>query len=275
MQNIYFLSFELITLGTFALCLVHAWRAGSKAVWQLLAGVVFGLLLELATIRQLHAYQYGKFLLMVLDVPLEIGIAWGSMIYSVRGFTDATNLPPWARPVLDALLVLNLDLAIDALAIRLGFWNWGQGLQSQYFGVPYANFWAWFWVVFSFSAGLRLFGRIPGRWGGWLAPAGAILAGIVGVLVTNALIVYWVPRALYEITVAGVLFGALVLVLAQRPRLTQRPGPLAGQVSLITHAYFLAVGLISGVILQPAVLLAVSLLMTGIALYVYHARFTH
>ena len=31
---------------------------------------------------------------------------------------------------------------MDALAIRLGFWDWGGGLEVGYFGVPYANFWA-------------------------------------------------------------------------------------------------------------------------------------
>ena len=146
--NLYFVSFEITIIASFLLCLRHAWRAGGPAVWQLIAGVLFGVLLELATIRQLHAYRYGQFILMIFDVPLAIGLAWGNMIYAVRTFTDATSLPEWARPILDALLVLNLDLAIDVIAIRLGMWDWGQGLQSQYFGVPYANFWAWFWVVF-------------------------------------------------------------------------------------------------------------------------------
>ena len=61
-----------------------------------------------------------------------------------------------ARPLLDGLLALNIDLALDAVAIRLGFWDWGQGFSFQYFGVPYANFWAWFWVVTSFSLGYRI-----------------------------------------------------------------------------------------------------------------------
>jgi hypothetical protein len=271
MLNPYFLIFEILMLVAFALCLRHAWRAGAPAVWQLLAGILFGVLLELATIRQLHAYQYGRFTLMVLDVPLTIGIAWGNMIYSVRWFSNATTLPEWARPVLDALLVLNIDLAIDAIAIRLGMWDWGQGLQAQYFGVPYANFWAWFWVVCSFSAGFRLLDR-PGKVWKWLAPLGAILIGLLGVLSTNALIVFWIPRAFYEVSVAAVLFGALTLVLALRPRLARPPDPLAGQVSLISHGYFLVAGLISGVSLQPPVLLAVGILMFGISIYVYHRK---
>ena len=159
MPNPIFFSFEIIVIIMFALCLRHAWRIGGAAIWQLLAGILFGVLLELATIRQLHAYRYGQFTLMVFDVPLAIGLAWGNMIYAVRTYTDASSLPEWARPILDALLLLNIDLAMDVVAIRLGMWDWGQGLQAQYFGVPFANFWAWFWVVFSFSAGLRLIRR--------------------------------------------------------------------------------------------------------------------
>jgi hypothetical protein len=35
-------------------------------------GIIYGVLVELATIRQLHTYQYGQFLIMVLDVPLSL-----------------------------------------------------------------------------------------------------------------------------------------------------------------------------------------------------------
>ncbi|MBI5715761.1 MAG: carotenoid biosynthesis protein, partial [Chloroflexi bacterium] len=146
MPNLYFILFEFIVYILFLICLRHAWRIGAHKVLQLAAGALFGVLLELATIRQLNAYQYGQFLIMVLDVPLCIGVAWGSIIYSAMLFSDATTLSYWERPVLDGLLALNIDLAMDAIAIRLGMWDWGRGLSFQYFGVPYANFWAWFWV---------------------------------------------------------------------------------------------------------------------------------
>jgi hypothetical protein len=208
----------------------------------------------------------------VLDVPLVIGVAWGNIVYSARVFTDSTSLPPWARPVLDALLALNIDLAMDAVAIRLGMWDWGMGLKAQYFGVPYANFWAWFWVVFSFSSGMRLLQSRPGWVGRWLAPPGAVLIGLGGVLFTNALITFWLPRSLYEVSVAGALLAALLLILILRPRFTQPPDPLAGRVALIMHLFFLTAGLASGVVFQPAILFGVSILMLAAALFVYHQR---
>ena len=106
--NLYFLAFEILVLVLFLACLQDAWQRGSWVAWQLLAGVLFGLLLEWATIQQLNAYEYGHFLVMLGPVPVVIGVAWGAIIYSVRSFSDKTNLPEWARPVLDGLMALNM-----------------------------------------------------------------------------------------------------------------------------------------------------------------------
>src|SRR3990172_9185327 len=100
MPNLYFILFELVIYIQFALCLHHAWKQGTANLLKLFAGILFGVTLELATIRQLQAYEYGQFLIMVLDVPLCIGIAWSCIIYSAMEFSDASNLPYWTRPVL-------------------------------------------------------------------------------------------------------------------------------------------------------------------------------
>jgi hypothetical protein len=178
MLNLYFLVNELVILGLFLVCLVHAARQGWAGVARLLSGVVFGLLLELATIRQLQAYHYGTFGVMVFNVPLIMAVAWGSIAYSAMTFSNAARLPEWARPILDGLLALNIDLAMDAVAIRLGMWDWGQGLRFNYFGVPFANFWAWFWVIVWYSAGYRLAALIHGRTGRALAPFAAVVIGV-------------------------------------------------------------------------------------------------
>ena len=268
MPSLYLVVFELILYALFAACAWHAWRRGPHVAWQLLAGVIFGVLLELATIRQLRAYSYGRFLIMVADVPLAVGVAWGCIIYTARLFSDASSLPLAARPIFDGLLALNIDLSMDAIAIRLGMWDWGMGLQAQYFGVPYPNFWAWFWVVFSFSFGLRLLSFRESWAGRWLGPPGAIIIGLAGVLGTNALMAFVIPRSGYLPSVALLLVAAAGLVLAQCPRLAIRPvHPLAFWVPFAFHAYFVAAGLISGVILQPPFLLAVSILMLLVALY--------
>ena len=214
----YFIAFELMIYLLFVLCFVHAWRGGAAVVWRLLAGVFFGILLEYGTIQQLHSYSYGRFLIMLGDVPLPIGVAWGCIVYSARIFSESSGLPEWARPLLSALFALNIDLSMDAIAIRLGFWNWAIDIHSQFFGVPYGNFWAWFWVVFSFTAGLRLILAWKHPLSAWLAPLGAMVSGVLVVLLTNRLIVSIsaMSYSLYVLLVVLVLVGALGVVLFLR-----------------------------------------------------------
>ena len=270
MPNPYFILFELIIYLQLAFCLHHTWKQGIANLLRLIAGILFGVTLELATIRQLNAYEYGQFMIMVLDVPLCIGIAWSCILYSVIEFSDASSLPYWTRPVLDGLLALNIDLALDAIAIRLGFWDWGSGLEFQYFGVPYANFWAWFWVIFFFSLGYRLLARRKDWIGTWISPFLALIIGLAGVLGTNALITFVIPWTYTGLTVSTVLIAAMILVIALRPRFYLSSVPsLVFWVPLLTHLYTLFAGMISGVIFNPPVLLAVSLVMIAIAFYLH------
>ena len=270
MPNLYFILFELVIYLQLALCLQHAWKQGKANLLRLLVGILFGIILELATIRQLEAYEYGQFLIMILDVPLCIGAAWGCILYSVMEFSDASSLPYWTRPILDGLLALNIDLALDAIAIRLGFWDWGQGLGFQYFGVPYANFWAWFWVIYFFSFGYRILAQRPDWTGTWLSPFLALTLGLLGVLGTNALIAFKIPFAYHGYTVAFLLVIAIGIVFALRPAFHVQDIPaLSFWVPAITHIYTLIAGVISGHILNPPALLFVGLMMILIAFFLH------
>ncbi len=274
MPNIYFILFELSIYLQLAICLRHAWKHGTANLLRLFAGMIFGVTLELATIRQLHAYEYGRFLVMVLDVPLCIGVEWSCIIYSVMEFSNGTSLPYWTRPILDGLLALNIDLAVDAVAIRLGFWNWGQGLEFQYFGVPFANFWAWFWVVAFFSLGYRLLSHRTDSVGIWLSSLLALSVGLLGVIGSNALITFVIPFDYHAATVAPVLIGALVIVISARPQLYQTPvDSVAFWIPFIAHMVMLIMGLVSGVILNPPLLLILSLTMISIALILHRPSF--
>lgn len=276
MPNPYFVLFELVIYVQLLLCLGHAWKHGTRNVLRLLAGVIFGAVLELGTIRQLEAYQYGRFVIMLLDVPLCIGVAWGCIIYSTMEFSDASSLPYWMRPFLDGLLALNIDLALDAIAIRLGFWNWGQGLNFQYFGVPYANFWAWFWVVFSFSLGYRLLAHREDWVVTWIAPWMALMIGLGGVFGTNIIIAFEVPFEDHRVFIAITLLLALLLVLSMRPRFDQTSAPsLVFWIPFLSHLYLLIAGLTSGVIFQPPFLLWIGLFMSAIAFFLHRHTIRH
>jgi len=276
MPNIYFIIFEINIYIQFVLCLHHAWKHGKAKLLMLFAGILFGVLLELATIRQLHTYEYGRFLIMVLDVPFCIGMAWSCILYSVMEFSNASSLPYWTRPILDGLLALNIDLALDAAAIRFGFWDWGDGLKNQYFGVPYANFWAWFWVIFFFSLGYRIFARRQDWIGTWVSPVFGLIIGLAGVLGTNALIVFVIPKEYRPVVIAITLIIALMIILALRPKfyLIQVPS-LVFWVPFLTHAYVLVAGLISGVVFDPPFLLWVGLIMMMVSLYLHRPTIRH
>jgi hypothetical protein len=170
------------------------------------------------------------------------------------------------------LLALNIDLALDAVAIRFGFWDWGQGLRFQYFGVTYANFWAWFWVIFFFSLGYRIFARRKDWFGISVSPVLAIIVGLLGVLGTNALITFVIPWAYTALTVATLLTAALVLVVALRPRFYLTPVPaLVFWVPFLTHIYVLVAGLFAGVILNPPFLLVLGIVMMALSIYLHRS----
>jgi uncharacterized membrane protein len=117
--------------------------------------MIYGVLLEYAAIETFHAYRYGHFLLMVGGiVPLCIGLSWGLIIYTAMETSDRFAIPWYLRPIIDATLALTIDLSMDAIAIRLGFWTWD--VDGAWFGVPLANFYAWFIVVAGFSLLLRI-----------------------------------------------------------------------------------------------------------------------
>lgn len=164
-------SFHFTELSIYALmigCLIHAWKRRNGALAYLLGGTLFGVMLEYSEVIG-GSYTYGRFCAMLghapLDVPLWVGLAWGVIMYTARLFSDTAGLPLLGAAALDALLALNIDSGIDAVAYRMHFWNWdwnGTGrdpLTVQWFGIPYGNFVGWITVVFCYSVFSRLFER--------------------------------------------------------------------------------------------------------------------
>src|SRR3954447_9481139 len=182
-----FLIFELSVYLLGLLCLRHAWRRGLPFVSELVSGMVYGVLLEYATIQTYHSYTYGRFLVMIGGaVPLCIGVSWGIIIYTAMATSDQRVASWWLHPWVDALLALLIDLSMDAVAIRLGFWTWG--IPGPWFGVPLGNFYGWFVVVASFSLLLRLGRHLAQRgrgrrWVGALVPVLAVPVSVVMLLV--------------------------------------------------------------------------------------------
>lgn len=272
----YFLCFDA-TLAVLTLLFVgEAIRRKNGQLQLLLVGIFYGVVLEWATVAQLQSYYYSsRFLLRVDQIPISIGMAWGLVIYSVCRFSDNSRMPAWCRPLLDGLLALNIDFGIDIIAVRLGMWNWGIGLDEEFYGVRFGNFWAWFWVVVCFSACYRL-GRgflRPGWQQHWLAPLAGFIGGLGGVLVTNGFI-QAVYRSGYEWVIGCTLGAALLTVLCCRPQFALQPsGWLVYMVLGGSHLYFLVMGLLSGAIFQPPQIFLIWLLSALLMLSIHGLPF--
>jgi uncharacterized membrane protein len=274
----------LVEVGVYVLaisCLRHAWARGWSRLLGLVAGMIYGLLLEYGAIVTFHAYGYGHFLIMIFGaVPLCIGVSWGMIIYTAMETSDRFALPWYLRPIVDALLALDIDLSMDAIAIRLGLWTWGQA--GPWFGVPLGNFYAWFIVVFGFSLLLRL-GR---RWslGGPLVLLADVIVAVLAIALSVAGLIpllrpYYalIARGAAAWLSIGVLLGGSALLALWAARRTRRDHPLdlvLLSVPLFFHVFFFGALLASGMYRQVPALLAVSALMlvVGLLLHLWPAR---
>lgn len=272
-----FLIFELGVDALALACFCHAWRAGRSRVAGLLAGVAYGVLLEYAAIQAFHAYRYGEFLVMIGGVPLCIGLSWGVIIYTAMASSDQFGLPWYLRPIVDAMLALTIDLGMDAIAIRLGFWTWGAA--GPWFGVPLGNFYAWFLVVSGFSLVLRLAGR--SALAGWRALLGDL--AVVGVAVPLAVLglvpvlqpyLGVVSQGHAAWLILGGLLGAgalFVLWAALRTRRQRTLDPLLVGVPLCFHGFFFGALFWAGIGRQTPALIGISSLVL-IASLLLHGR---
>ena len=275
-----FFIFEILVYLLFLACLWHAWRQGNTRVFELITSLVYGVFLEWMTIKQLSAYAYGHFLVMFDGAPLAVGVGWAVIIYSGMEFVKQLNMPAVARPFLVGFMALNIDVAMDAIAIRQGFWTWAIPLDAQWFGVPWGNFWAWYIVVTSFSgllywmqtAGWRVSPHRLKRWG--YAPL-AFVGSVIILAFTNALFAYEIGRT----NISGLLsmgfllqVGALIVII-YRPRLQSETklNPVAFAVPLVFHVYFNVIGFVKGYYAQIPLLgvIGVLMLITGMFAHLY------
>ena len=194
-----YLFLEVSTVALFGLTLRHACRRGRQAVLELMSAVVYGLLLEWGDILLFGTYTYSpRFFLAIGPVPIIIGLCWAMIIYGAMLYSDQLGLPPRIAPFADALWAILLDLAFDAVAIRLELWTWRIPLTDGYFGVPAGNFHAWLYVALGFSAWTRYVrGRRTGRAGlQLLAPVTAYGLLVVAILWFDLLVLIFYPASM-------------------------------------------------------------------------------
>jgi hypothetical protein len=241
-----FLLFEFTVYILFVLCFANAWSRGGGFVAELIGGLVFGILLEYINANYLADYHYGQFLVMLKNIPLCIGTGWAVIIYSSMALSDKTGIKSRTRPFIDALLALNIDLSMDIIAIRIGsgMWVWGWANEqarwtSEWFGVPFGNFFGWFFVVLFYSGMLRIgrkafvFYKLKSVWKILIPLASAIMSQIMLAVLT--IIFFYIWKAGFPPGFIVILpIVSFIAVYSLKEELDIRDKP----AGLIIHAYF-------------------------------------
>ncbi len=152
-MNPFFLGLELGAAIFFLIAVLAASRRGRLPFLELVSAAIFGVLLEEGDQLIFGTYHYAAdFILTVDRAPIVIGLTWALIIAGAMRITDGLGVRRRYAPFVDAVLAISLDLAFDAIAIRMGLWTWrGIGPNEAWFGVPAGNFYAWLFVTLGFS----------------------------------------------------------------------------------------------------------------------------
>jgi hypothetical protein len=131
-----------------------ALRRGRLPFLELVSAAAFGILLEEGDQLVFETYHYSTDWILAIDrAPVVIGLTWALIIAGAMRLTDALGVRRRYAPFVDAVLAISLDLAFDAIAIRMGLWTWrGIGPADGWFGVPAGNFYSWLFVTLAFSS---------------------------------------------------------------------------------------------------------------------------
>ncbi len=280
--------YAIVQLGVLAVFIVIAYRAARisrERLLELLTAVVFGLLLEEGDILIFRTYRYDPHWFAFDLVPPAIALCWAMIIASAMNISDALGIDERIAPIADAVWAIILDLALDAVAIRLGLWKWNIPLDKGWFGVPYGNFYSWLWVAASFSFFTRMVRRRAAKRGArqslWqlLVPIGAyggLLLSILPYAMIQRLYLREIGSDWILFLIAFAAFALVTLrgVLASSRIPREAPDAYLMTVRYLVHLYFLWALLATGIFLQLPVLLFISLTMLAIetALVVTVAR---
>ncbi|MEJ7802515.1 MAG: carotenoid biosynthesis protein [Candidatus Limnocylindria bacterium] len=148
-----YLLLEIAAATFFVLAAWLALRRGRLPFLELISAAMFGLLLEEGDQLIFETYNYADAWILSIDrAPIVIGLTWALIIAGAMRITDALGVRRWLAPFVDSVLAISLDLAFDAVAIRMGLWTWREvGVTDGWFGVPAGNFYAWLFVTWAFS----------------------------------------------------------------------------------------------------------------------------
>ncbi len=278
-MNPLYIVVELGATTFFVILAVLALRRGRLPFLELVSAAAFGILLEEGDQLIFETYEYAADWILAIDrAPVVIGLTWALIIAGAMRITDALGVRRRYAPVVDSVLVLMLDLAFDAVAIRLGLWTWREvGLADGWFGVPAGNFYSWLFVTLGFSLitrHLRDAARDRPRleWLQLLVPIPAFVL-LVASIIPFALVLPFVdPAPGGGLALFAITFAAFLAVAAWGVFGPDRGLPNGASVAIVDlrmafvirlaiHGFFLVALFWLGLAQSEPMLLVISLLM--------------
>jgi hypothetical protein len=274
-----YLVIEIGAAAFFVGAAIAALRRGRLPFLELISAAAFGILLEEGDQLIFQTYHYNPSWALEIDrAPVVIGLTWALIIAGAMRITDALGVRRRWAPFVDSILAISLDLAFDAIAIRMGLWTWrGVGATDGWFGVPAGNFYAWLFVTWAFSLLSRWLRDAvrdrPAR--AWLQLVVPLPAFVI-FLVTQ--VPFWLVRPVIDATTGG---GLILFVIALAGFIAAAAwgilGPdrgtpdgsamaildlrLAFMTRMAIHGFFLVALLAAGLGAREPMILAVALLL--------------
>lgn len=132
-----------LLLSVFLMLVCHE---GEQKPLSILLSFVFvlGYLVELLGVHTgfpFGSYIYGSALgPRLFDIPLIIGLNWFLLVIGSGFLVTKFVLAKWLRVLLAAVLMVLVDIAIEAVAPNLNYWYWKDDV------VPLMNYGGWFGV---------------------------------------------------------------------------------------------------------------------------------
>lgn len=120
---------------------------GDDRRFSILFGITFflGYLVEVLGVKTgfpFGEYEYGTALgPRVLEVPVIIGVNWFLMVMGSGFLVQKWLSNKWIKILAAALIMVAVDVAIEAVAPKLNYWHW-QGAEA-----PFMNYLGWFAVA--------------------------------------------------------------------------------------------------------------------------------
>jgi len=141
----FFLLLTPVNLVVSFLIMLRGWQKITKRLWLAFTAVFcIGWFVEY--LGSAHGLIFGNYIYgevlgpKLVGVPLVIGVNWLLVIFGAHALVSSFGLPSGLRILLGAACSVVLDLAIEPVAVRLGFWTWAND------EIPLSNYMGWFGV---------------------------------------------------------------------------------------------------------------------------------